>query len=83
MDELQKKALVEFKARMRRVAEKNNDEFKVTMTLDEKGHHIEVVETADGHTFLTSTGADVFAAIEAALKELPGALESWGYTNAN
>jgi hypothetical protein len=83
MDELQKRALFEFKARMRRVAEKNNDEFKVTVTLDEKGHRIEVVETADGHTFLTATGADVLAAIEAALKELPGALESWGYVDAD
>ena len=81
MDALRKELAV-FKARMNRVAEKNGDEFKVTMTFEADFYRIEVTETADNHVLLAVT-APANAVIEAALKSLPDALASWGYTNAD
>lgn len=80
MTEPERLNLVAFKARMGRVARKNNDEFKVTTTVDEKGFHLEVTETADGHTLLSAHGSSVGAALEAAVAELPASLKSWGYS---
>jgi len=81
MDVLQKE-LAGFKARMNRVAEKNNDEFKVTMTVEDCFYRIEVVETADNHVLLAAT-APGSTVVEAALKSLPDALASWGYVNVD
>ncbi len=71
-----------FKARMKAVALKNDDEFKTTVTVDEKGYHVEVIETADSHTLLEGHGAVLFVALDDALKNLPGALKTWGYKDS-
>lgn len=74
--------LKEFKARMVAIAEANGDEFKTTVTFDEKGYHINVTEKADGHAFLCSDGATFAEAHDMALLEINDALESWGYVDA-
>ena len=71
--------LKEFKAKMAAVARKNGDKFETTVTFDELGYHIEVIETGDSHSFLSGTGSTFSEAADNALKELPDALESWGY----
>lgn len=76
-------ALKEFKARMAAVARKNDDAFKTTVTFDEKGYHIEVVETADDHTFLTGNGLTFLEARDAALTRLPQALKDWDYEDSD
>lgn len=77
------KLFAAFKARMGRIAAKNNDTFKTTMTfLSENGCHIEVIETADHHTFLSADGPTVDACITKALLDLPEALSAWNYKNA-
>lgn len=81
MNAEEKKAFAAFKGLMNRIAERNEDEFAVTMKTDEDGHHIEVIETADRHTFLDGNGDTVQAAIDDATKNIPDALNSWGYEN--
>lgn len=75
-------ALKQFKARMRAIAQKNDDAFKTTVTFDERGYHIEVTETADNHTFLSGSGATFFIALDAALGKLPQALKDWSYADS-
>jgi hypothetical protein len=79
MNAAEKKAYGDFQALMKRIAAKNEDEFKVTMTTDLDGHHIEVIETADRHTFLDGNGATIEEAVTDAINGIPAALESWGY----
>ena len=74
--------LKEFKARMAAIAKANGDEFKTTVTFDEKGYHISVTEKPDGHLFLGSDGATFTEAHDRALLEINDALESWGYMAA-
>jgi hypothetical protein len=81
MNAQEKKAFADFKAHCAKLAEKNEDEWKVTMTTDEDGHHIEIIETADRHTFTDGHGSTVQEAIDDAMKNIPEALESWGYEN--
>lgn len=80
MTEPERLNLVAFKARVGRVARKNGDDFKVAVTVDEKGFHLEITETADNHVLLGAHGSSVGAALEAAVAELPAALASWGYS---
>jgi len=75
-------ALKQFKARMTSIARKNGDAFKTTVTFDERGYHVEVVETADDHTFLSGSGPTVVEAINTTLAKLPDALNDWGYDDA-
>ena len=69
-----------FKAAMRAVARQNDDDFQVTITVDERGYHVEVIETADGHTFLTGDGPDIDSAIGVAYASLGAAASEWGYS---
>jgi hypothetical protein len=79
MNAAEKKAYSEFLALMARLGKKNGDVFKVTMTTDLNGHHIEVTEMAENHMFLAVNGATVEEAVATAIKGIPDALESWGY----
>jgi hypothetical protein len=81
MNAAEKKAYGEFQTLMTRIAKKNCDDFKVTMTTDIDGHSIEVIETADRHTFLEARGATIEEAVANAIKNIPDALDSWGYEN--
>jgi len=74
--------LKQFKARMKAIARKNDDEFETIVTFDEKGYHVTVTEKADGHVFLSGHGGAFFIALDAALIELPGALKDWGYDDS-
>lgn len=74
-----KQAIADFKARMARVAEANEDDFKVKFSVDETGVEIEVIETADRHIFLQGNGSTIQEAIDAALKDLPECCQQWGY----
>lgn len=74
--------LKEFKARMAAIAKANGDEFKTTVTFDEKGYHINVTEKPDGHMFLCGDGATFVEAHADALVEINDALESWSYMDA-
>lgn len=48
--------------------------------VDEKGWHVTVTETADGHVFLSaSSDKALWMAIDKAESEIPEALKSWGY----
>jgi len=76
-------AIIAFKARMTAVAEKNNDEFATIITVGDGGYKIEVIETADKHTFLTGSGATVQDATASALANLPLALKHWSYEDSN
>lgn len=71
--------LAEFKAEMNRVAKANDDEWKVTVTVKEAGHALEVQEIADRHTLLYVEGDTLEDCIRGALADLPDALASWGY----
>lgn len=72
--------LAKFKTQMRRLARINEDEFKVDVKVDEKGWHVTVTETADGHVFLSaSSDKALWMAIDKAESEIPEALKSWGY----
>jgi hypothetical protein len=81
MNAQEKKAYSDFMTLMVRIAKKNGDLFKVTMTTDCDGHHIEVIEDPDSHTFLTGNGETIEEAVTDAIKNIPDALESWGYEN--
>jgi hypothetical protein len=82
MNEADAKLIQEFKLRMTRIAKANRDEFKVTITTDEDGHHVEVIETADKHTLLSGDGATIAECLTDAVKDLPEMLEQWGYKDA-
>jgi|PlaIllAssembly_1097288.scaffolds.fasta_scaffold53169_2 hypothetical protein len=73
-------AIKELKAELKRIADKNDDEWRTTVTVNEKGCYIEVIETADRHTLTDGRGASVSEAIANLKANLPAALESWGYT---
>ena len=82
MNAKEKQAFIAFKARMNDIAKKNGDQFNVTMTCDEHGYRIKVIETADRHVFIESVSAqNVEAAIADAMNDLLEALKSWGYKN--
>lgn len=76
------KLIREFKARMDRIAKKNRDQFKTTITVDEKGYHVHVIETADNHTFTDGGGQTIAECLEDALAALPDQLKQWGYKDA-
>ena len=71
--------LKQFKARMTAIARANNDSFVTTVTFDEKGYHVQVVEKADSHTFLTGDGTTFREAVDHALAGLIESLSDWGY----
>lgn len=73
--------LKKFKTRMTAIGRANSDSLETTVTFDEKGYHILVVERADKHCFLTGNGINFFEAVEDALAQLPDALKDWGYKN--
>jgi hypothetical protein len=81
MNAAEKKAYSDFMTLMVKIAKKNDDLFKVSMKTDLDGHHIEVIEMADGHTFLEGNGETIEEAVADATKGIPEALESWGYEN--
>lgn len=70
---------VKFKAHVKRIAKKNRDDLKVTVTWDENGYALEIKETADGHVLLLAAGPTIFNVIDVAIGTLPSALEGWGY----
>lgn len=75
-------ALKRFKARMIAIARANGDSFETTVTFDEKGYHIRVIERADKHCFLTGDGETVTAAFDDAYASLVDALKEWGYKDS-
>jgi hypothetical protein len=83
MSTKEKKVFAEFQTLMTRLAKKNGDDFKVTMTTDIEGHHIEVIETADNHVFLDARGETIEKAVANAIRDIPDALDSWGYENVS
>jgi hypothetical protein len=83
MNAKEKEEFFEFVARMVAIAAKNDDDFDISVTRDRNGHHAEVIETADRHTFIEGRGQTNAEAIANALASLPEALKSWGYEDAD
>jgi hypothetical protein len=76
------KLIQEFKARMGRIAKKNRDAFTTTITVDEKGYRVEVVESAESHAFTDGKGATIAECLADAVAGLDDVLAQWGYKDA-
>lgn len=75
----------DFVARMRRIADANDDEWTIWFSADPqtKLWQVEVKESAEGHGIIAGDGPTPESACDAALAMLPAELIAWGYTDAD
>jgi hypothetical protein len=69
--------------RLKHIEAKNNDYFRILLEVRPTHKNImydlQVVETEDGHTFVSSSAGTIDEAVWYAQERIPAALAAWGY----